>query len=271
MADLKGCIFLIAILLLTSTASAAVLTNFNGTASIGETPKEINFIVENTTNTKQPFSINVNFPAKTNIAAPKWIEAGAKETITVTIYPEETLEGQTYRGTVSAELGGNKAEKEVTLIFSKINACTVSAETYQNNDAIKAAFKNNSFKSKTVYLEKINNVPDNWTFGKKSFVLGPYEEREFDLEITKGSSFSGEAELVYNCLNSEIKNTVQIEHKEEGYFTGFAILSQNQNKGEELPMIIDIFLAIIAAILLIAFIARLVRVYNPQTKIEVKK
>ncbi len=265
---------LLAIVLIALTASASTVSSLEGSIYVGETPYELSFYVENNTNTKQPLNIETIFPTRTTIDAPDWVEANSQETVVLKVYPEEGFEGQKYSyAIVNIELGGTNVEKNVLIDYARENNCTVETNSEETETGLKVKLTNKGFKEKTVTIKEINNAPSTWTFEKEEFVVGAYEERTFDVLLNKNGSFSGDAEIVFSCSGKEIAEKVRFDYTEKDLLSGFVIFGDsepNTTENEDYEIILDIFLVIIAAILLIAFIARLVRImYTKQT--EVKK
>ncbi|MCR4335516.1 MAG: hypothetical protein NUV57_03190 [archaeon] len=270
--NLWGTLTLVLVLLLSIGASAFV-NNLENTINVGETAYELTFSVENNSNIKQPLTIDYDLPTDFEIAKqPNYVNATSTQEIVVKILPQKDFEGTTYTGTITINLGGNRAEKRLSVSYLKENNCTVEREVSVNENKVTIELTNNSYKSKTIKLIEVKNLPNDWAITETSFVLNGFEKNTYELELKKGSSFDGELEFVFECSGETFSNTVKVKHEDNG-FTGFAIIGSALGSVDS-ELIIDIFLVIVAAILLIAFIARLVRLLNSnakQTKIEVKK
>src|SRR3989344_5729061 len=271
------CGFVTIVFILMASANAmAFVTDLEDIITIGETPYELSFNVENTTDIRQPLRIEYDFPTDfETINQPNFIRANAMEEIKVKIFPSAIQEGTTYKGMIQITLGGNTAEKIITLNYAKENKCTIERNIEIANNKIKIEFVNTSFKDKEVRLVDAAGLPEGWSIeGTKTFILSGFEEKTFTLEIKGRGAFNGTLELQFQCEGETFKEEAQIrmENNEPG-FTGLVLLNSLGNIDFEI--IVDVVLGIIAAILLIAFIARMIKFLNTnkekQTKIEVKK
>ncbi|MFH1392012.1 MAG: hypothetical protein ABIH20_06890 [Candidatus Diapherotrites archaeon] len=268
---LWGLLILVLALLL-STGASAFVNSLENTISVGETAYELSYTVENTSNIKQPLTVDYDLPTDFEIVKqPNYVNANSTQEIVVKILPQQGFEGTTYTGMITINLGGNKAEKRINVSYLKENTCTVEREVSVEEDKVTILLKNNSYNGKTMKLSEVKNLPNDWVLNTgASFVLNSFEKKTYELELQKESSFDGELEFVFECQGETFTNKVKVKH-EGNDFTGFAIAGSALYSVDS-ELIIDIFLVIIAAILLIAFIARLVKVLNSdgkQTKIEV--
>ncbi|MAG18412.1 MAG: hypothetical protein CL944_02980 [Candidatus Diapherotrites archaeon] len=265
-----GTLILVLALLL-STGASAFVNSLENTISVGESAYELSYTVENTSNIRQPLTVDYDLPTYFEIIKqPNYVNANSTQEIVVKILPQQGFEGTTYTGMISINLGGNRAEKRVSISYLRENNCVVEREVSLIENKVRITLENNSYKDKTIKLSEVRNLPNDWAITSTSFVLNGFEKNTYELELQKGSSFDGTLEFVFECQGNLFTNKVEVEH-EGNDFTGFAIIGSALESVDS-ELIIDIFLVIIAAILLIAFIARLVRILNSggkQTKIEV--
>lgn len=113
-----------------------------------------------------------------------------------------------------------------------------------------------------ISFEKISGLPNSWQIIPEDIKsIGPFEEKLHRIFLEPAEEFNGSAELAYNCdgfvqtkkLNFSFKPTQQ------DFLTGvFSLFSFNI----EGSLVINVILAAIAAVLLIAFISRLVKKFS---------
>lgn len=260
-----------ALLLLAATAGAFV-TGLETSIDIGETGKELSFLVENKSNIKQPLTINYDFPSDfTVILQPSFVRANSKDEVKVKIFPNEDLGGSTYNSMINIKVGTNKAEKTITLNYLNTDVCTVNIDVNFENKMFVINLENESFKEKNIRLTNIEGI--DWEVDKFDTTVLGNTTKTIELEIENISNFTGEVEFTFDCKGTPIKKTVNVEYEEPGIgvaFTGFAVLEEGFN----FEFLFDVLLALIAAVLLVTFIARLVKILNQkekQTKIEADK
>ncbi len=255
---------LIVFIFAANLASAAV-SAVPSQITVGESPREISFFATNTTGIRQQFEAEFSFPTKfTIIKKPQWIESGARENIVLNIFPQHGFENTTYVGTIKVTIGGDVAEKNVILNYLNQNECSVQSKTtIANSGDVTILLKNNSYRPKSVTLVEIRNVPADWKItGNTQFSIGPFEQKTFGTKLEMNSALNGNAVFVYKCANTEFTESVKVEHKDGGIPASmFAVFGQASTMANG-EFMLDLFLVIIAAILLIAFIARLVRIVN---------
>lgn len=266
-------IAIVALLLLTATAGAFV-TDLETSIDIDETGKELSFLVENKSNIKQPLTINYDFPSEfTVIQQPSFVRANSKDEVKVKIFPNESLVGTTYNSMISIKVGTNKAEKNITLNYLNTNVCTINVDVNFENKRFIVEFENESFKEKSIKLTNITGIPSNWEINEFDTTVLGNTTKTIELEIENISPFTGEIEFTFDCKGTQITKTTNVEYEEPGIgigFAGFAVLEEGFN----FEFLFDILLALVATVLLVTFIARLVKVLNQkekQTKIEVDK
>ncbi|HZX34846.1 MAG TPA: hypothetical protein VFF09_05715 [archaeon] len=258
--------------LFSSAAFGAVVSGFENSIIVGERPHEFSFYAENDSATKQPLTVEFNFPAKVVAEnMPEYIPANSSSKVSVLIYPEKSLEGSSYKGMVLIDVGGNKAEKNVSIDFRREDSCTVKAEAQESDEGALVKFSNSSFKTKSLSLVEAKNLPSDWSVaGEKEFVLGSFEEKSFGIALEKGSSFEGAIEFVFSCADGSSSAEAEMKHESAGMFSGLSGMAVfvadgisgfgGAAGGADSQFIIDAVLAIVAAILMIAFVARLVKV-----------
>lgn len=260
-----------ALLLLTATTGAFV-TGLDTSIDIGETGKELSFLVENKSSIRQPLTVNYDFPSDfTVIQQPSFVGANSKDEVKLKIFPDKSLVDTSYKSTINIKVGTNKAEKTVTLNYLNTNTCTVKVDVYFENKMFVINLENESFKEKNISLTN-TTAPENWEINKFETTVPGNTTKKTELEIENISNFTGEVEFTFDCKGTIIKKTANVDYKEPGIgtaFTGFVVLEEGFN----FEFLFDALLALIAVVLLLTFIARLVKILNQkekQTKIEVK-
>ncbi|MEK6957856.1 MAG: hypothetical protein AABW99_02670 [archaeon] len=269
-----GSITLVFLALFVANAGA-LISGFPDSITIGETPAQIAFTVENNSGIRQPISVQAVFPSDYKIDAPKYAEANSSAIVKITVYPQKGLEGSTQKGVVSIDVANNLAEKNILVNYAYKDECTVTIDAQNGSDGkIILEMENASYKSKTARLVSLEKAPQDWNIsGNTEFTIGAYEKRAFETKLAQNSAFEGNIELVFSCSGKTIAKEIKVKRDEQGALAGLATIgSMFENTGDT-GFIIDAFLVIIAAILMIAFIARLVKILNTgnQTKLRVKK
>ncbi|VVB99580.1 Uncharacterised protein [uncultured archaeon] len=246
--------------------------------SIGETPYDYAFTVENASSQKKALEVSFSMPVKYEANdVPQWVMPDSKEEVKIRIFPETGFEGTTYAAKISISLGGDVAEKTLNITFANENGCPVTAKitgtTSGNNGKNTASFEfmNKSYKPKEVKISGVAAGGFETTGAQEKLALGPFETRPFEAILEGDKSYEGMAEFTLECAGSAEKakaiGKVKLEGKAGFIASGLALLSGIGNasggaaKGNPglVETTVDVFLAAIAAILLIAFIARLVK------------
>ncbi|MBI4210295.1 MAG: hypothetical protein HY544_02190 [Candidatus Diapherotrites archaeon] len=262
--------FAIALALLASTASAFTVTGFEGTISIAEKPYDFTFTIKNETAVKQPLSIDFTAPTHFEfVEKPDYVNANSEAEITARIYPEKGFEGTTYAGRATLKLGGSTAEKSFAILYNREDSCTIERQVSASGGDITLMLENTSYRQKTISLTGVKGAPEGIRLAEKGeYSLGPFEKREFKARIEGNVAFKGDAELEFSCHGSTITSKVGMDYKAGGTDLA-ALLSLGGISGTrqgDAEMVFDALLAITASILLIAFIARLVRFLNSGKK-----
>ncbi|HLC79625.1 MAG TPA: hypothetical protein VJG83_04335 [archaeon] len=254
--DLKTVLIAMALLLIGSTASAFV-TNLPETITVGESAYELTFFVQNTTSIRQPLSARFTIPTKyTIIKKADWIEANSRSAIVLKIFPQKGFENSTYTGQINLELGGNRAEKSIIINYINENKCPVNIdiEVADNNSTI--TIENESYRAKTLELADINGGAGLKFTGENKFALGAFEKKTFAFPLISDNQLDGEVKFTFSCNGQEVFRTENIRSDGSGIFAAFAIIAKDSE------FILNAGLVIIASILLIAFIARMIRTLN---------
>ena len=235
---------------------------FQDSVSIGETPYEYTFTVKNNSGSQKPLIIEYSFPAKyEKMSQPAFIDAGAQEQVKIKIYPQKSLEGATYVGTIKTQIGQDFSEKNLIMEFLKEDKCTVSPSAeidMEGNAALKLS--NSSYNSKTVELKSING-PAGWEItGEKKFEIAPNETKTVKTKINMKGAYNGEAELAFSCMGDQITAKTRVTRDEKGILQQITGMFTAAQFGRNIAgLAVNLFLGIVAAVLLVAFIARLVK------------
>jgi len=252
----------IALIFAAGLASAAV-SAMPREITIGQAAYDFSFYAQNNTAIRQPLVAEFAFPTKfTIIKKPQWIEANSRQNVIVRIFPQKGFEGTTYTGTVKISVGADVAEKNVLINYILEDECQVRAQTeIDGSGKATIALTNNSYNPVQVALEEIRNVPADWKIsGNTDFSLGAFETKSFEVQLERNSGFTGDAKFVFSCGEAEFTQTAQVSYQDRGIpATIFAMVSGASAEGE---FVLDMFLVIVASILLIAFIARMVKFLN---------
>ena len=167
-------------------------------------------------------------------------------------------------------------------MYTKPKNCAVSIipigtfDEKENKFTIRTELENNGIIAEKVELKAVRGIPDDWKVeGTRRAEVEGESLKSFETVIKPGSNYTGKAELVYECGAFTVERIVilkfrgPLENTFEGLATGFAGLFGGFSlpegiTGLALPdgmagLVIDFILIIVAAVLLIAFIARLVK------------
>jgi hypothetical protein len=253
----------IIIMLFANTAFGQIV-GFQDTISIGETPYEYTLHVINNAPEQKPLLIEYHFPAKyEKISQPVFIEPNSQEQIKIKIYPSKNLEGSTYVGTIKAQIGNEFAEKNIIMEFKKENKCTIKPEAnIDESGNVKLKLINSSYNQKSIELKSIKGPKDWEITGDKNFVINPNETKETGTKIKMKTTYSGSVGLVFSCYDEEILAEAKIEHSEKDVLQQITgMFTTSQLKIDVVSLSINLVLGVVAAILLIAFIARLAKFY----------
>ena len=266
----------IALMLVAGTASASV-TGLPKEITIGETPYDLSFYVQNNNPIRQPLEAEFAFPTKfTVIKKPQWIEgnattAGKNQNVIVRIFPQEGFEGTSYTSTIKIIAGGDVTEKNVTINYVHEDSCNVEAQIEVQDDesggnaGMNAAITltNHSYRPKAITLKEMRGTPPDWKIsGSTEFGLGAFEKRTYETSVDGKSNFEGNAEFIFGCRGTEFAGIAKIRHVDKGIPAAVLAIISGASGSVEGEFILDMFLVIIASILLIAFIARMVKLLN---------
>ncbi len=257
--------FAMAIMLLLSISgtAGAFLSGLEQKITVGEQAYTLTFYVQNDSQVKQPLQITYTLPSEFKILTqPEWVGAKGREKVSVLIYPKKGLEGSIYMGTISAQLGGNIAQKNIVVAYVNENGCPVQAKTIVADDGnVAITVENQAYASKSLELKGISGIPSDWKLkGETIMEIGAFEKREFSLAFERGSSFSGDAEFKFMCNGNEFSEIAPVKFEQKGIPSAvFAVISGAVSDADR-NFVLDMFLVIVASILLIAFIARAVNV-----------
>lgn len=233
-------------------------------------PKEMGLLIENPFDEKKALEIELFSPIEYDFpeGVPSYIKAGEELKLMVKFYPREELTGSVYESTLLIRIGGEEVEKSITMEFNKRFSCPVSFSfnynTLQKNgeDVIEliVSLENTSLNETKLSFAGIEGLPEDWEVRpeKKLISLDGLEEREFIIIITPKSSFEEKATVNFFCSGFELKKDLRINYQPNGtLLPGLASLFGPSS----LPSmnLFDVFLVFIAAVLLIAFISRLVK------------
>ncbi|MBI2598379.1 MAG: hypothetical protein HYW50_04235, partial [Candidatus Diapherotrites archaeon] len=188
--------------------------------------------------------------------------------VVIKLFPRKDLVGSEFFGMIRISLGVNSAEKNIKLVFLPQNSCPIGMESTiletENKEKllIVSRLENKKQEEAKISFEKISGLPNSWQIIPEDIKsIGPFEEKLHRIFLEPAEEFNGSAELAYNCdgfvqtkkLNFSFKPTQQ------DFLTGvFSLFSFNI----EGSLVINVILAAIAAVLLIAFISRLVKKFS---------
>ncbi|MFH1587163.1 MAG: hypothetical protein ABID38_04860 [Candidatus Diapherotrites archaeon] len=260
-------IFSILVLILLFASVSAVVSDLPSYITIRNSPMEISFTVSNPTSLKKALDVEVFSPVSYQVTEKaQWVDPNSSETVKIKFIPRGDLIGTRYAGKIIVTLGSEKTEHEVSFFFTGEDSCPVKAAVSKiesEEDGIHSIklfvyFKNDSVEEQEVGGISLEGIPGDWSYsGEETLIVPAQGNAETTLEISPGSSFNGEAEFVYSCRGFENREKVNIEHEGSAGITGlFGALDLELFS---VWLLVDLFLFVVAAILLIAFIARFIK------------
>ncbi len=240
------------------------------------------------------------------VSKPKSIGPKSKGEVRLRFFPESAFKGTSYTAKIAANLGSENVVKNLTISYASDDEdrCTVELKPKEplingkegtGKNAISVAFaaKNASYKPKKLTLTEMKGGPQDWRAmaggnGKAEqginvgngagnealaeFGIGGFEERAFVIWVEGQSAFDGELEFIFDCAGEKISvrqevSASEAEDKGNGtdMLSGFAVVLQDIGS-KDFEFALNAFLVIIAAVLLIAFIARLVHFVNRRNR-----
>ncbi len=259
---LSGLVFI----LLFASVNAAV-SDLPSYITLKNSPKEISFTVSNATGLKKALDVEVFSPVNYEITEKaQWVDPDSSETVKIKFIPRGDLVGTRYAGRIIVTLGSEKIEQNVSFFFTSEDSCPVKAAVSKiesEEDGIHSIklfiyFKNDSVEAKEITGISLEGIPGDWGRIEEGTISVPAQgQTELTITLSPGSSFSGEAEFVYSCGGFENREAVNLEHEGSASITGmFGGLDLDLFS---VWLLVDLFLFVIAAVLLIAFIARFIK------------
>jgi len=254
---------------------------FNNYVVVRNVPSEVSFTVTNTSTVPRELEMTINMPGRHEVLRdPGVIAAGATEEVVISILPEEKFEGSEFVGTIMLKLGNDTAEKNLKIVYARARTCVVSIaplgsfDEAANKFTIDTQLTNNGVEAAEVELSAIKGIPSDWKVGgdRKAGVRAG-ETRNIQTTLTPGSDYAGQAQLVYNCDGFAIERIVVVKFERpitsafDNIGAGFASLfggTGGDGAGFDWGLAINVILILLAAILLIAFIARMVKMLDRQ-------
>jgi hypothetical protein len=190
--------------------------------------------------------------------------------VSLKLIPSSKLLNQEYNSKLVVLMGSEKISKNILTRFNPINfkpvEFSVLKEVLKETSELKqfklrVLLKNNSLKEFNVEFLGIENLPSDWSFLIKTSKvrLKPLATKELEVLIEGKSFFKDKVFLEFEFNGFTEKIPIELVFEKKGFsindFTGFASFIQANAK----RILIDLVLIFIASILLIAFIARLVK------------
>jgi len=252
-----------ALIFLSFNAAALVVKDIPNYMNFYVEQQTISFTVENDSGFTQDFSIEVSAPIKSEFigSVPEALASEEKVEVQIKFYPEDRFIGSTYESAITITLGEASEKKDLTLKFNERDECPIGLSATQKNKTangtevieLSLLISSNSTEEQTIKFSGIKALPSNWLYEpqNKSFSLESNGEKSLLLTITPRSTFKGSAFINFECLGLEKSKKIELNFTQKGFASGFVTAISG------IPWI-DIILVLIAALLLIAFVARLV-------------
>lgn len=251
-------------LLLATAAHAAV--SLNNVVEFNQFPKELVFTVSNSYSTAQALGVKLFAPVDYEIvgALPNSIDANKSAEIKMLLYPKTEFIGIQQKANLQISLGSNIETMEITLKFYALDEFPAEININSNysigKDAneflIDIALQNKSVQDIEVEFSGIGGIPSDWDAEPKTFKLKipALQSISQTIALKPGSSFDGNAVLNFSALGFGHSENMALKYDTIGALAGFAALFPEISS----EFALDVLLAIVAALLLISFIARMV-------------
>ncbi len=255
---------IIAISFFLATASATYITGFPELIEVKETPLDFSFAIHNDTGVKRQVSIEYFLPGRYDVLkSSEFILPGKSEEYSIRLFPSAELEGQTYLASLTIDVEGDVFEKELFVNYLQDDSCTIEIlDTNYTENYLEVFAKNLSYKPKSIKVNKTNNFSSE----PKVFDFLPFEEKKLLIEINKNKDLpkpGAEISAEFFCNEKVlVARAIVPEKNNQGITSGLFSLPDvfNFNFG----FLLNVFLALIAGVLLLVFVARF-------TKLVVKK
>ena len=251
-----------------ASAHALALLQLPGTVEFHGVPVELSFTVQNAENVSRPLEVHVFLPVEYQFEQkPGIVLAGETATVKLKLFPRPGLVGSRYTGTIAVLMGITEVEKNFSLVFLPQNSCpvTISSKVTEQESGFQKVFLassrlvNETKAEQRISLEKINGLPAGWKIDAEPLAkIGPEAQLVHAITLVPAEAFNGTAEIIYRCGPFTEKKSVKIAFAgQKDFLAGFAsIFSFDFFSGE---LALNVLLVLIAAVLLIAFISRMVR------------
>ncbi|MFH1256760.1 MAG: hypothetical protein V1494_05725 [Candidatus Diapherotrites archaeon] len=247
------------------------VSGFPATVSFYAAPKDISFTVKNDSNSIRSLSVDFFVPVEVKfLELPDFIGAGEEAQVKARLFPKEELIGSKYNSRAVIFVGAEKAEKTLRLNFFAAEKCMLDLsiakkETDVNglhdiNLLIQAS--NPSLASAKLELLELKGLPSDWGYsivgGEKKVSVEAQGNSVIEIDLIEKSAFDGNVSAILSCDGFRAGQTVSVKHESSESGAGLMVLSGLASFFTS-ELALDIFLALIASILLIAFLARLVK------------
>ncbi|MEM4391036.1 MAG: hypothetical protein QXU92_00545 [Candidatus Diapherotrites archaeon] len=255
------CFLLSLIIIIFSFSTLALstyITDFPESLEIGETPKELSFNIHNDSSVKRQVSIDYFLPGKYFVLESKdYLLPNEIGKYSIRIFPEEALEGKTYVAALTIDVEGDIFEKEFFVNYFSEDACTISLDkNLVKENGLELIAKNLSYKRKQLDLIRTTNFESKL----KSFEFLPFEEKKLLIEFSEKPKPNADLIAEFSCKDKKlVVKATYLDQNIQTLFSGLFVLPNI-----DFGILLNIFLAFLAALLLLVFVARF-------TKLVVKK
>ncbi len=263
---------LVFLCLIAGNAYAGVLVSPETVNFSGPAPERLTITVENDTGFDKDLSVEFFAPRELEATfltkAPEKLEAGEKARIIISLEPEISLSDSAYTGTLIVKMDEMETEKKVELVFSKFKANPVdfsleATGVEEGEFKIIAHLKNHSNEEVKAWFLGLQGMPLGWSHEvqRESFSIRGRGEGDYFITVKPSGGFEGEITAAFKANGLELKKSVEVSVEGEtpsaGFFSFTGLLAGFAEGGS--IFLIDLVLAVVAAILLIAFLSRLVQ------------
>ena len=255
-------------LLSVAYAGSIEVIGFPNHLALHDVPEVLEFTVKNNSSYTVPIEVVVALPSEYEITrGSDFVDAESTVDFSIKIMPKENLKGSFYKGLIIVKAGREEVKKNIDITFADVTAeaveITLDYEEEEEKIVVNGEIDNKSVKERVITLKE-NNLPENWTVSFEDITVGAESRKDFSFEIKPGSDFEGEGIFTFEFDGVEVNETIDLNYHSTADnfgFAGFLVVGGMQAFGG-LELVIDVVLAIVAALLLVAFISRLVKRYS---------
>ena len=278
---------LVLVLFFAGIANASMI-RMPDTVILEESAKEIVISVDNETPVKQPLNVELFVPVRYEIYdKPGWVYPGERVRFTVRFIPRSDLTGLVYESKAVVTLGVLKEEKDFTLEFREANRCNIEAtvkKTAEDSEVSEVLvyeikFVNKGIDAQNIEMIKVTGIPAEWgyEFDSQEITVVPGMSSLGRVTLVPNGNYEGTATVSFKCGNyGDFGKEFGVNHLKGGDagegndlnnitilglgMLDFEAIDLSMNLPEGTELVIDIVLAMIVIVLIVAVMLKLAKV-----------